>query len=97
MVEKTPFKKNTAVEEMVRNLDEIFREIQSDFLYGVTIKDVVLGASETSIAHKLGSKTQGWIIIDKNANENIWSSSAKDGKFLYLTASGDVTVTIYVW
>ena len=97
MVEKTPFKKNTEPIELVRNLDEIFREIQSDFLYGVTLKDVTLSTSEASIAHKLGKQAQGWIIVDKNANENIWSSSTKDGKFLYLSASGAVTVTIYVW
>ena len=97
MADKTPFKKDIAPEVMVKNLDEIFREIQTDFHYGLTVKDVALGVTEVSIPHRLGEIPNGWLIIDKNANEDIWSSTAKDGRFLYLTASGNVTVTIFIW
>ena len=97
MADKTPFKKDIAPEVMVKNLDEIFREIQTDFHYGLTVKDVALGATEVSIPHRLGEIPNGWLIIDKNANVDIWSSTAKDGRFLYLTASGNVTVTIFIW
>lgn len=97
MTEKTPFKKNEDTTELVKNLDEIFREIQKDSLYGVTLKDVAIGTSETVIAHKLGRNPQGWIIVEKNANSDVWSSSTKDGRFLYLMATAAVTVTLYVW
>ena len=68
----------------------------SPILNGVLLKDVDLSASATAIGHKLGRIPQGWIVVDKNANEDIWSTD-KTRSLLTLVASGDVTVTIWVF
>lgn len=65
---------------------------------GRLISDVVLGATAVNIAHKLGRELQGWIVVDKNAQQDIWrSSTALPKTFLTLTAAGTVTASLWVF
>jgi hypothetical protein len=67
-------------------------------IQGVLLKDIALTTSETLVEHKLGTDYQGWIIVDKNANANVYVSSKNLPKrFLALTATATVTVSIWVF
>jgi hypothetical protein len=72
--------------------------INIPLLDGVLLEDVALSTSETQVKHKLGRAYRGWIIVDKNAQQDVWvSSTALNKTFLSLTAAGTVTVSIWVF
>lgn len=72
--------------------------LNTPILDGVLLKDVVLSTTETNISHTLGRKYQGWIIVNKNAQQDIWESSSNlTQRFIALTAAGSVTVSIWVF
>ena len=64
---------------------------------GVLLEDISLTTGSNSVEHKLGRKLRGWWVVDKNANVTIYRSAAKEDKILTLTASGSVTVSIWVF
>jgi len=65
-------------------------------LSGNTVQ-AVLGTSPVEVSHGLNRNIEGWIIIRKNAEADVWESSASatPEKTLPLQASAAVTVTIY--
>jgi hypothetical protein len=65
-------------------------------LSGNTVQ-VVLGTSPVEVSHGLNRNIEGWIIIRKNAQADVWepSVSVTPEKTLPLQASAAVTVTIY--
>lgn len=67
-------------------------------LSGVKVAGVVLGATAVNVAHGLGRAFTDWLITDINANATVWrSASANPETVLTLTASGTVTVSLWVW
>lgn len=67
-------------------------------LGGVLIKDVALSTTEVKVEHKLGREPQGWLIVKKNAAQDIYeSSSFLPKRYLSLTAAGTVTASIWVF
>jgi len=68
---------------------------------GIILKDLsLLSASDNSINHKLGREIQGWVIINKTAQSDIWAVPTKQtrtSKTLVLNCSADVTVSLYVF
>lgn len=74
--------------------------VANPILYGNLLKDVVLAHPTLNlIEHKLGRLPQGYIIVDRNADANIYSATTKPLplRFLYLYATAPVTVTIWVF
>ena len=68
---------------------------------GKIIKDVELASGTTKVlSHQLGRNLNGWIVVSKNAAQHVYdvqSSNDNLDKFLYLTASGTVTVNLWVF
>jgi hypothetical protein len=93
---KTPFKRSREVEDLSDNLEEIFREIQDDLLYGNTVA-VAVSTTTVKVNHKLGTTPQGWIIVDKDADINVWRDGDATANFLPLKAdgTGNIKVRIY--
>lgn len=63
-----------------------------------TFLDCSLTTSDTVINHGLDRKIQGWIVVNKNANANIWQSTTTNtfpNKQIILKSSAAVTATIY--
>lgn len=83
-------------------LEETLRPVtDSSIIDGRLIEDISLASGTTSkIAHKLGRKLRGWIVTGKNAAQHIYDDNS--GKtdldtYIHLTASGTVTVNIWVF
>lgn len=98
-----PFKEITTKDE---RLDRVQANVTTfadsvlgiNILDGRLIEDVVLGTTEVDVEHKLGRDLRGWLIVDKNAQQDIWKSSTTLTKrFLSLTAAGTVTVSLWVF
>lgn len=96
-----PFRKvlQNDINRLQTNIQEFADSVSGiPLLSGTLLEDIELSATETKVPHKLGRTVRGWIIVTKNANYNVWRSSSELPKqFLPLTASGDITVSLWVF
>ena len=56
-----------------------------------------IGTSDTEVDHGLGRATQGWVVVDKNANADVWKSTTTNAapeRKVILKASATVTAKI---
>lgn len=70
-------------------------QIQALFLSGNSF-DVQINTTDTIINHGLGIVPNGWIILDKQGNSNVWRVSWTD-KQIILRASAQVTIKLWVY
>ena len=88
-----------AVQERVE--DALLPISLSTIVDGKLLTGHVLASGSTSvIAHGLGRKLQGWIVVSKNAAQHVYDSQASNSApetFLHLTAGGAVTVDLWVF
>jgi len=66
-------------------------------LDGLQLTDVRLVTGVNVINHKLGRKQIGWIVTDTNANEGVYRTEPLNDVNLTLTATGNVTVSLWVY
>ena len=83
-------------------LEETFRPLtSSSVIDGILLEDILLASGVTSkVAHKLGRKLIGWIVVGKNAAQHVYD--ANSGKtdldqYIHLTAGGTTTVNVWVF
>ena len=69
---------------------------KTQILNGVLLKDVAVTSSSTTISHMLSRTPQGWIVVDKDANEDVWRVSWNTRQIV-LDATGNVTVALWVF
>lgn len=68
-----------------------------EILDGELLKDVVIVAGTPKlVAHKLGRKPVGYLVVRRSANSMVWDSAATK-EFLTLSASANVTVSLWVF
>lgn len=65
------------------------------FLRGVEI-ETTINTTDTVINHKLQKKPEGYLVLDKNTNANIWTISSNN-ETITLRASSIVSVKIWVF
>jgi hypothetical protein len=98
MMGDTPFKQSKNITDLTRNLDNIFKEILSPLLYGSLIKGIKLKNGENiKVEHKLGRPINGFIVVGKDADANVWEHSKSNQIHLNLTANSDVNIDIWVF
>ena len=99
--------------EKIPTRDEILNKIQeriedvflpvsdASIIDGKLITGQELASGSTSIiSHNLGRNLKGWIVVGKNAAAHVYDSQESNSdpdKFLHLTASGTVTVDLWVF
>jgi len=93
---------DSSMREMQYRLEETLRPVtDSSIIDGRLIEDVSLASGTTSkIAHRLGRSIIGWIVVGKNAAQHVYdenSGKSDLGTYLHLTASGTVTVNVWVF
>ena len=64
-----------------------------------TVRNVVLGTSTVMVPHQFGKIPTNWLIVDKNAQADVWRDAtvAATNDFFPLRASATVTVAIQFW
>ena len=82
--------------------EETFRPITtSTIIDGRLISDIDLASGTVSkIAHKLGRKLQGWVIVGKGAAQYVYDNNSGQSdldEYIHLTAGGTVTVNVWVF
>jgi len=90
------------VNQIQDNLQEVLNDLtKTQILNNIILKDVPLTSGVlNTINHKLGRVPQGYIIIRKTANSNIWDEQAQNtvqDRTLNLRCSTTCRVDIYVF
>lgn len=87
--------------ETQRALDELVTQIGDQYNtfppFGYVVEDVLLTTVEVGVVHRLGKKPSGWVVIDRDANQHIYRSSKSTEQRLFLTASGSVVASIWIF
>lgn len=84
------------INSIQQNVDDEFNTINRiSILSNVIIENVVINVT-TALAHKLGRKPVGYIIVAKNANADIWNGTI-DEQSITLNSSTGVTVNVMVF
>lgn len=90
------------ISRMQSNLENWAKAVQKNTpADGVMLSGVKLTTgSVNNVEHKLGRVLQGWQVIGRDSNAQIWDSQADNvfkAKFLALNCSADVTVNLWVF
>ena len=69
-----------------------------EILNGILIKDIVMGNGETrDIAHKLGRKPRGWIVVDTDSVGTIRRTGEYTSTYITITTTGTPTFSLWVF
>ena len=79
-----------AIEATLRSIEKI------EILGGVLITSVAVSTTPVAIAHKLGRRPRGWVVVDDNTGVIVWRT-ASDAQFLTLDASASATISLWVF
>ena len=88
------------VDEVQRNLKEKFAEFDAkEILDGFIIKDVSVSTSDIQLAHKLGRKYVGFIVIDNQDGLLMRNTrTAQDNQYITIrTTAGSGKISIWVF
>lgn len=97
------FKKAYTLDQDLNAVQENVEEsltplIKNPLLDGIILSNIALTTGDNDISHKLGRKLQGWIVVDRDANANIYrKTSTTPTLTLKLNSSANVTVSLYVF
>jgi hypothetical protein len=63
------------------------------------LTSVAIGTSSTEVAHTLGRRVVGWVVVRRDANAVVWESTTQTDRtrFLTLQAGSAVTVDLLVF
>ena len=91
-----PAQLQRTINTVQQNVETEFRNVSvNTLLDNRIVKDVIINTS-TSVQHKLGRVPQGYIIISKSANAQIWNDAPTDTVIAFYS-SANVTATILVF
>jgi len=90
------------IQSLQYRLEKTLRPVtDSSIVDGRIIEDIDLASGTTSkIAHKLGRKLIGWIVVGKSAGQHVYDANSGKSdldEYIYLAAGGTVTVNIWVF
>ena len=90
------------IQSLQYRLEKTLRPVtDSSIVDGRIIEDIDLASGTTSkIAHKLGRKLIGWIVVGKSAAQHVYDENSGQtdlDTYLHLTAGGTVTVNVWIF
>lgn len=97
---RRPGQMTTETVLLAANIEDFTRQlVLNPLLDGRVISTIALTASVPStIPHSLGRDWLGWLVINKNANANVWvSATTNKDRGITLTASANVTIDLYIF
>lgn len=96
----TPFRKiYTALKDLVTvqsNIENTLNSLNTTLLDGVTINVPFAGITEQNVNHKLGRNINGWIVVDKDANTDVWVTFYND-RYLTVHVEADTNIKLYIF
>lgn len=74
--------------------------VRNPLLSGLLLKNLQLNAGTNFVNHGLGRNLQGWVLVRKRANVDVWDDQDNNVNIsttLKLETSGAITVDLYVF
>lgn len=95
-----PYKKLTGTDyelsKTIQYTEEFIQQlIPNPFIVG-NIIEISVSTTATAFNHNLQSTPSGWIILDKNANVDVWRTAWND-KTITLDATGSATIKLWIF
>ena len=93
---------NSDTDRLYQNVSQFANQFTTrPFLDGLLLKDLTLTAgSNNPVNHKLGRKLQGWVIVNKTAETDVWAPTSlqtRPDKTLVLSCTANVTISLYLF
>ncbi len=86
------------LKQLEDNAAEAFGALQVlPLLDGRLVADVDLTTSSLRVEHGLGRTARGYIVVRSDAAQTVYETAAPDASYVYLRASGTVTVSLWVF
>jgi hypothetical protein len=85
------------VNRFIIDVCEAFNRLVIDPLFNRRRLVASLSATQTTIAHNLGKPPQSILVVQANAPAMVWSSTPADERYIYMSASNSVNVTLEVY
>lgn len=85
---------NFDINRVQDNIQNLVNQINISITNGTIINTQVL-TTDTIVNHLLGRKPKGWIVVDKDANADVWRSGSTTDKKVILSATTSVNVVLY--
>jgi hypothetical protein len=95
--------KDKDVALLQQNCYLVFNEINhKEIIDGIVVRNVSIPTgSVVKVDHKLGRAPEGWIVIRKRANADVWDTQdanlSNKSIHLYLNSSADVVVDLWIF
>lgn len=96
-VQTTSRELNQIQSQIISSVDPI---LANPIVNGRLIQSLSVVTGSNTIDHGLGRELLGWIVVRNNANVTFYdtqSSNANPARTLLLTASGNATISLYVF
>lgn len=93
---KSPDQLQRTLNTVQKNVEDVVNSIEKLTLLNKAIVSNIVVNTSATIEHKLGRVPNGYFVIAKNANANIWNGALTDTQ-LTLNSSAAVTITIYIF
>jgi len=86
-------------DQFQREVRDALKTLDERGVRKLTITGVALTTATTLVAHQLGRKPVGWLVIDKTAQADVWRDATVEvsADKIPLRASASVTVDIQFW
>jgi hypothetical protein len=99
---KKIFTNNFELQQIQDNVLESFKDLGVNYiLNGELVQDVSLvSGTDQAVSHKLSRKPNGFIVVDKNANADVWQSTTVNNikdRVLLLRASATVKISLWIF
>jgi hypothetical protein len=82
-----------------REARSAIKSLDSPGIRKVTVANVTLGVATVNVPHQLSKIPVGWLVIDKNAQADVWRDTTvnQTNDTIPLKASATVVVTLQFW
>lgn len=87
---------NADLQRVQENVQAALEPVISSPIVDGLLISAQLESGSNKVAHKLGRKPQGYIVVTKSANIDVWGS-VMSPSILTLEASGNVTLTLWIF
>ena len=84
-------------ERYAQQLADLQRLLRLPLLRGVLHEGVDLAAGDIDFAHRLSRAPRGWWLVRQIGAGAVYERAGSDARFLKLTASAAMTVSLWVW
>lgn len=102
----SPLRKVRSDDDTIRQLqgavDLVFQELlKKQIIEGNFLENIALNTGvDNLVSHKLGRPVQGYIVVKRDADANIWDTEAQNTmktSFVNLRSSADCTISLWVF